>query len=82
MGPASQQAALAGGSSRDVSAQVILGMPCVPGTRLTSTLRPHPDPSRDGHGEQLQTGSEFPVLGGHGQDRATQGPTLQSVLAQ
>lgn len=45
MGPGSQQVALAGGSSRDVSAQVILGMPCVPGTHLTPALWPHPDPS-------------------------------------
>lgn len=58
MGPASQQAALAGGSSRDVSAQVILGMPCVPGTRLTSTLWPHPDPSSCSPAE-TDTGSSF-----------------------
>lgn len=56
-GAGSQQAGLAGGSLR--SAQVILGVPCVPGAHLTPTLRPHPDPSSSCRPAETDTGSSF-----------------------
>lgn len=53
----SQQAGLAGGSLR--SAQVILGVPCVPGAHLTPTVRSHPDPSSSCSPAETDMGSSF-----------------------
>lgn len=57
MGAGSQQAGSAGGSLR--SAQVILGVPSVPGAHLTPTLRPHPDPSSSCSPAETDTRSSF-----------------------